>query len=98
MRNRARELAVRLVFTLAALAGAPALADRDGREFKEKFRDGPCLVEREGKSDGFYKEQRECRYRAGAPEFEEKFQDGRCRIEREQKADGTYKEKIECVP
>jgi stalled ribosome alternative rescue factor ArfA len=91
-------LAVRLAITLMVLAAAPALADREGREFKEKFRDGPCRVEREGKSDGSYKEQRECRYRPGAPEFEEKFEDGACRIEREQKADGTYKEKIDCAP
>jgi hypothetical protein len=80
------------------LGAAPALADRERAEFKEKVHEGPCLVEREGKSDGSYKEQRECRYRPGAPEFEEKFRDGRCRIEREQKADGVYKEKVECDP
>jgi hypothetical protein len=86
------------VTCLLVVADGPASADRRGHERKEKYRDGPCLVEREAKSDGSYKEQRECRYRRGAPEFEEKYQDGPCKIEREQKADGTYKEKMECEP
>jgi len=30
-------------------------------EYKESYRDGPCKVEREQKSDGTYKEERECK-------------------------------------
>jgi hypothetical protein len=76
--------------------------DRDrGRrsEGKEKVREGPCLVEREWKADGSFKEQRECKGRArgwDGGDFEEKLEDGPCKIEREGKSDGTYKEKIEC--
>jgi hypothetical protein len=90
------QLRVLGIVGLVAAAVVPAAADRRGHEFKEKYRDGPCLVEREGKSDGSFKEQRECRYRPGAPEFEEKYRDGPCWVEREQKSDGTYKEKIQC--
>jgi surface antigen len=85
------------------------LADRDkdegrsrGSEYKEKFRDGPCKVERELKRDGSYKEERECkgggkgRHKHRGGEYEEKFWDGPCRIEREWKRDGSFKEKIEC--
>jgi hypothetical protein len=54
--------------SLAAAAGAPALADRGrdddwnrGGEYKQEFRDGPCKVERRWKRDGSYKEKIECR-------------------------------------
>jgi hypothetical protein len=70
-----------------------------GGEYKEKYRDGNCRVEREWKRDGSYKEERECRQMAGRPhggEFEEKYVDGACRVEREFKRDGTYKEKLDC--
>ncbi len=99
----------------AAAMSFPALADRDNRgrddrhrqgphgvEYKEKFRDGPCRVERELKADGSYKEERECKgvregpYRHHRGDYEEKFRDGPCKIEREWKRDGTYKEKIDC--
>jgi surface antigen len=98
---------------LTAWASAPVLADRDkdesghGRyrrgEYKEKFQDGPCKVERELKRDGSYKEERECKGAGGGPygprgeEYEEKYWDGPCKIEREWKRDGTYKEKIDCT-
>jgi hypothetical protein len=102
-----------LLALLAVLAAGPARADDDdccdwdrdrerhGVDRKEKQREGPCLVEREWKRDGSFKEQRECKGRArgwDGHEFEEKFEDGPCKIEREGKADGTYKEKIECAP
>ena len=70
------------VFTLllAGLLAFPviALADDDDdddyrdyyhkREYKEKFRDGPCKVERKYKKNGDYEEKRKCRgdgYRGG---------------------------------
>ncbi|RZT99485.1 hypothetical protein EV681_1271 [Advenella incenata] len=31
------------------------------REYKEKYRDGPCKVEREYKKNGDYEEKRKCR-------------------------------------
>lgn len=83
--------------------------ERDGRgrphyrggEYKEKYDDGVCKVEREWKRDGSYKEERECRARGGqagrrAGEYEEKFTDGPCKVEREWKRDGSYKEKLDC--
>jgi hypothetical protein len=78
----------------------PTRPQRTG-EYKEKFRDGPCKVEREQKRDGSYKEERECkgagpdRYRHARGEFEEKFWDGPCKVEREWKRD-SFKEKIAC--
>jgi surface antigen len=73
-----------------------------GGEYKEKYRDGLCKIEREWKRDGGYKEERECQggredggYHRGA-EYEEKYWDGPCKVERELKRDGTYKEKREC--
>ncbi|MBP8901311.1 MAG: hypothetical protein KBF24_05400 [Thiobacillaceae bacterium] len=74
---------------------------REG-EYKEKYWDGPCKIEREQKRDGGYKEERECKgvgegcYRHPRGDYEEKYQDGPCKIEREWKRDGTYKEKIDC--
>ena len=74
---------------------------REG-EYKEKYWDGPCKVERERKRDGSYKEERECKevgpgpYRHSKGDYEEKYWDGPCKIEREWKRDGTYKEKIDC--
>jgi hypothetical protein len=72
-----------------------------GGEYKEKFHDGVCKVEREWKRDGSYKEERECkggygRYDARRGEYEEKYRDGPCEVEREWKRDGTYKEKLDC--
>jgi hypothetical protein len=72
-----------------------------GGEYKEKYDDGVCKIEREWKRDGSYKEERECRARGGyarrgSGEYEEKFTDGPCKIEREWKRDGGYKEKIDC--
>ncbi|HBP29605.1 MAG: hypothetical protein ACTIKR_14605 [Advenella sp.] len=62
------------IFTLllAGLLAFPvmALADDDDddyrdryyqREYKEKYRDGPCKVEREYKKNGDYEEKRKCR-------------------------------------
>jgi hypothetical protein len=73
-----------------------------GGEYKEKYDDGVCKVEREWKRDGSHKEERECRGTRGARashrggEYEEKYRDGPCEIEREWKRDGTYKEKLDC--
>jgi len=57
-----------LATCLSAWIGAPAHADRDkdddghgrsrGVEYKEKFRDGPCKVERVLRRDGSYREER----------------------------------------
>ncbi len=76
--------------------------DYRGGEYKEKYREGRCSIEREWKKNGSYKEERECRsvfdgpyYRRGR-EYEEKLVDGPCKVEREWKKDGTYKEKQEC--
>jgi hypothetical protein len=97
---------------VATSACSPAVAHRDmdyrdhrphrEGEYKEKFWDGPCKVEREQKRDGSFKEERECkardegRYRHHRGDYEEKYQDGPCKIEREWKLDNTYKEKIDC--
>jgi hypothetical protein len=97
---------------VATAACSPAIAHRDADyrdhrpqregEYKEKFWDGPCKVEREQKRDGSFKEERECnatsegRYRHHRGDYEEKYQDGPCKIEREWKLDNTYKEKIDC--
>jgi hypothetical protein len=76
--------------------------ERHSREYKEKYQDGPCKVEREQKRDGGFKEERECKgdgpglYRHPRGDHEEKYWDGPCRIEREWKRDGSYKEKIDC--
>jgi hypothetical protein len=72
-----------------------------GGEYKEKFHDGVCKVEREWKNDGSYKEERECKATHGSrhgrgAEREEKYRNGACEVEREWKRDGGYKEKIEC--
>jgi len=72
-----------------------------GGEYKEKYDDGTCKVEREWKRDGIYKEERECRARGGygrrsGGEYEEKYTDGPCKVEREWKRDGGYKEKLDC--
>lgn len=72
-----------------------------GGEYKEKYDDGVCKIEREWKRDGSYKEERECRARGGhagrgSGEYEEKFTDGPCKVEREWKRDGGYKEKLDC--
>lgn len=76
-------------------------SDYRGGEYKEKYNDGACKVEREWKRDGSYKEERECKARGGdgrrsAGEYEEKYTDGPCKVEREWKRDGSYKEKLDC--
>src|SRR5512134_997839 len=111
MRLQRTALMLVTALCLAVSGGAPVLADRDrdddggrnrGGEYKEKFRDGPCKVERELKRDGSYKEERECKgagkgpYRHHKGDYEEKFWDGPCRVEREWKREGSYKEKIDC--
>ena len=68
---------------LACLMALPSLSfadddDYDGhrhhREYKEKYWDGPCKVERKYKRNGDYEEKRKCRgrdyddgYYSGAP-------------------------------
>ncbi|WER46980.1 hypothetical protein CupriaWKF_05235 [Cupriavidus sp. WKF15] len=68
----------------------------DSTEYKEKFRDGPCKVERKQKGDGEYKEKRKCK--GGPPGYEQKqkYREGPCLIEREWKDNGDYEEKVEC--
>ena len=61
--------------TAAMLALAPMAAEADsdrhhhrhGREYKEKYWDGACKVERKWKRNGEYQEKRKCRddYRQG---------------------------------
>jgi len=72
--------------------GYPAQSD----ELKEKYRSGPCEVEREQKRDDEYKMERKCK--GGPPGYErkEKYRDGPCKVEREWKEDGEFEEKIEC--
>jgi hypothetical protein len=112
MRGQLSKLMLVTAVCLATSACAPVVVhrdkdDRDHRpyregEYKEKYREGPCKIEREGKRDGSYKEERECKgvgegpYRHPRGDYEEKYQDGPCKIEREWKRDGTYKEKIDC--
>jgi hypothetical protein len=112
MRVPFRNLMLVTTVCLATSACAPVGVhrDKDNRdhrphregEYKERYWEGPCKVEREQKRDGSYKEERECkgvgegRYRHPRGDYEEKYQDGPCKIEREWKRDGTYKEKIEC--
>lgn len=112
MRVRRSALTLATAACLAASTSVPVLAEHDwdergagryrGGEYKEKFREGPCRVERELKRDGSYKEERECKggrdtpYRHRQGEYEEKYWDGPCKVEREWKRDGSYKEKIDC--
>jgi hypothetical protein len=112
MKVQFSQLLLVITLCLATSACAPVVVhhDRDyrdhrpprGGEYKEKYWDGPCRVEREQKRDGSYKEERECkgvgegRYRHPRGDHEEKYQDGPCKIEREWKRDGSYKEKIDC--
>ncbi len=65
-------------------------------EFKEKFRSGPCKIEREQKRNGEYKEVRKCKGGRQGYEQKEKYRDGPCLVEREWKANGEYEEKVEC--
>lgn len=98
-------LAVSLALSTSVLADRDRRDDRHGvqrvSEYKEEFRDGPCLVKRELKRDGSWKEQRECRGRLAGPhahprgDYKEKYTDGPCKVEREWKR-GEFKEKIEC--
>jgi hypothetical protein len=73
-----------------------------GGEYKEKYDDGTCKVEREWKRDGSYKEERECKAGRGsfgdrrAGEYKEKYWEGPCEVEREWKSDGSYKDKRDC--
>jgi len=112
MRGQLRKLMLVTAVCLATAACAPVVVHQDtgGRdhrppregEYKEKYQEGPCKIEREGKRDGSYKEERECKgvgagpYRHPRGDHEEKYQEGPCKIEREWKRDGTYKEKIDC--
>ena len=98
---------------LAALclctAPAAVLADPDehehrghkGGEYKEKFRDGPCKVERTWKRNGKYEEERECasprHYGHRGGEYTEKFWDGNCKVERKWEKNGKYEEERECA-
>lgn len=97
---------------LALSATAPAFADHEEDErdhgpygrgkYTEEFWDGSCKIERELKSDGSYKEERECKgvgegpYRHRRGDYEQTYWDGPCKIEREWKRDGSYQEEIEC--
>jgi len=67
-----------------------------GAEHKEKFRSGPCKIEREVKRDGEYKEERKCKGGPRGYEHKEKYRDGPCLIERKWDEDGEYEEKVEC--
>jgi len=112
MRVQRSALMLATAVCLAISASAPALADRDkgenghgrhrGVEYSEKFRDGPCKVERVLKRDGSYREERECKGAGQGPgrprggKYEETYWDGPCKVEREWKRDGSYKEKIDC--
>jgi len=91
-------------FALLWLTAAPAARADDrgypsayrGGEYKEKFRSGPCEIEREQKRDGEYKEERKCKGGPRGYEQKQKYRDGPCLIEREWKDDGEYEEKVEC--
>lgn len=84
-----------LSLVLSCVLASP-VARADGADYKEKFRSGPCKVEREQKRDGEYKEERKCK--GGPPGYEQKqkYREGPCMIEREWKSNGDYKEKVEC--
>lgn len=96
---RARLTAFALV-VLAAAGVAHADDDNDRRrgvERKEEYRDGPCRVEREWKSDGSYREERRCD--GGSERYaqrKQEFWDGRCWVKREWKKNGNYKEERRC--
>ncbi len=59
-----RALPGALLAMLVSLSAAPALADghrhHRGGEYKEKYWDGTCKVERKWKRNGEYKEKRKC--------------------------------------
>ena len=74
----------------------PKILAEFGGEYKEKFRSGPCKIEREVKRDGEYKEVRKCKDGPRGYERKEKYRDGPCLIERKWDDDGEYEEKVEC--
>ncbi|SOZ18873.1 hypothetical protein AEMCBJ_34240 (plasmid) [Cupriavidus necator] len=85
----------------AALWASPAFSDDSyyragGKEYKERFHSGRCQVEREGKHNGDFKEERKCKGGPRGYGQKEKVRDGPCLIEREWKSDGEYVKKVEC--
>lgn len=83
------------VALLATLAAASARA-----EGKEEFRDGDCLVKREWKQDGAYKEEVDCAggRRGRGEDRKVVSEDAGCKVEREWKKDGGYKSVVDCKP
>ncbi|SPC17421.1 hypothetical protein [Cupriavidus oxalaticus] len=82
------------ILVLSCLIVSPV--SHAGGEYKEKFRSGPCKIEREVKRDGEYKEVRKCKDGPRGYERKEKYRDGPCLIERKWDDDGEYEEKVEC--
>jgi len=91
-----------LLALAAALASTAALADGPGSgrsaEGKEEFRDGDCLVKREWKRDGAYKEEVDCAggRRDRGEDRKTVSEDDGCKVEREWKKDGGYKSVVDC--
>lgn len=86
---------------LCLIASSAARSDerdvyRGGGEYKEKFRSGPCKIEREQERDGEYKEERKCKGGPRGYEQKQKYREGPCLIQREWKSNGDYEEKVEC--
>jgi hypothetical protein len=90
---------IRFAVGIAAIVllapAVPATAD----DWKEEYRDGPCLVKREAK-DGDYLKEIKCKEGIGATwhgEWKREFRDGPCLVEIDAKRD-EYKEEVKCEP
>jgi hypothetical protein len=90
----------RSLFMALAAALAAGAAFADGSEGKQEFRDGDCLVKREWKKDGAFKEEVDCAggRRDRGPDRKTASDDGDCKVEREWKKDGGYKSVVDCRP
>ena len=94
------------VWILAAMSSVmltPASADhwqgvRDGDEWKDEYRDGPCKVKIESKNNE-YKEEVKCPNGRGANwrrgEWKDEFREHGCKVRIDAKPD-EYKKEVKC--
>ena len=89
-----------VVAAIGSIMVTPASADnwRDGGEWKDEYRDGPCKVKIESKDDE-YKEEVKCPNGRGANwrrgEWKDEFWERGCKVKIEAKRD-EYKKEVKC--
>lgn len=92
-----------VVAAISSVMLTPASADhwrggREGGEWKDEYRDGPCKVKIESKDDE-YKEEIKCPNGRGASwrrgEWSDEFREHGCKVKIEAKRD-EYKKEIKC--